>query len=86
MSLQLALSTETSKTVLDSGFPRRGFRIPGILDSLFLSVKLGFWIPILSRVPDSLSCIQGHDPFNQNSDRSDREWTRFLETFPVGSN
>ena len=36
--------------------------------------------------------IQERDPFNQNSDRSDREkWSaskggRFLETFPVGPN
>ena len=28
----------------------------------------------------------GRDPFNQNSDRSDREKTRFFETFPVGPN
>ena len=36
--------------------PRRGFPISG---SWFqsLSVELGFWIPILSRIPDSLSCI-----------------------------
>ena len=35
---------------------RRVFRISG---SWFqsLSVKLGFWIPILSRIPDSLRCI-----------------------------
>ena len=32
----------------------------------------------------------GRDPFDQNSNRSDREvvhlkrWTRFFETFPVG--
>ena len=36
-------------------------------------MELGFWIPILSRISDSSSCIPGHDPFNQNSDRSDRE-------------
>ena len=38
--------------------------------------------------------VKGRDPFNQNSDRSDREkWStskgvpvRFSETFPVGPN
>ena len=44
-----------SKTVLDSGFHalNSGF---SVLDSRLL-VKFGFWIPIFSRVPDSLSCI-----------------------------
>ena len=35
--------------------PRRGFRIPGTW-SQSLSVKAGFWIQIVSRIPDSLSC------------------------------
>ena len=38
------------KTVLDCGF-----RIPGTW-SQSLSVELGFWIQIVSRIPDSLSC------------------------------
>ena len=32
------------------------FRIPGI-GFQYLSVELGFWIPIGSGIPDSLSCI-----------------------------
>ena len=36
--------------------PRRGFPISGTWFQS-LSVELGFWIPILSRIPDSLSCI-----------------------------
>ena len=44
-----------SKTVLDSGFHALNSRFP-VLDSRLL-VKFGFWIPIFSRVPDSLSCI-----------------------------
>ena len=31
-------------------------QIPGT-DFQFLSVELGFWIPIVSGIPDSLSCI-----------------------------
>ena len=33
-----------------------GFRIPGT-GFRSLLVKFGFWIPIFSRIPDSLSCI-----------------------------
>ena len=33
-----------------------GFRIPGT-GFQYLSVELGFWIPIVSGIPDSLSCI-----------------------------
>ena len=33
----------------DSGFPSTGFQS--------LSVELGFWISIVSRIPDSLNCI-----------------------------
>ena len=46
-----------SKTVLDSGYHAvdSGFQV---LDSgFFLSVELGFLIPIFSGIPDSLSCI-----------------------------
>ena len=38
-----------SKIVLDSGFQ--------VLDSSFLSVEFGFWIPIVCGIPDSLSYI-----------------------------
>ena len=47
-----------SKTVLDSGF-----RISGT-EFQCLSVELGFWIAIVSRIQDSLSCIpdfKAHD-------------------------
>ena len=47
------------KGIQDSlGFwiPRRGFRISGI-GSHYFSVQFGFWIPIVSGIPDSLSCI-----------------------------
>ena len=47
------------KGIKDSlGFwiPRPGFRIPGT-GFRSLLVKFGFWIPIFSRIPDSLSCI-----------------------------
>ena len=47
------------KEIQDSlGFwiPRCGFRIPGT-GFQFLSVELEFWIPIVSGIPDSLSCI-----------------------------
>ena len=36
--------------------PHCGFRIPGT-GFWYLSVELGFWIPIVSGIPDSLSCI-----------------------------
>ena len=35
---------------------RRGFQIPGYLFQS-LSLELGFWIPVVSGIPDSLSCI-----------------------------
>ena len=47
------------KGIQDSlGFwiPRRGFRISGI-GSHYFSVQFGFWIPIVSGIPDSLSRI-----------------------------
>ena len=45
-----------SKTDLDSGFHAVdcGFAGTGFQS---LSVELGFWIAIVSRIPDSLSCI-----------------------------
>ena len=49
----------TSLHVRDLGFwiPRRGFRIPDT-GFKYLSIELGFWIPIFSRsIADSLSCI-----------------------------
>ena len=48
------------KGIQDSlGFciPRRGFLIPGTGFQSF-SVELGFWIPIVSGIPNSLSCIR----------------------------
>ena len=47
------------------GIPRQSWILdstPWIPDSKywipdFLSVELGFWIPIVSRIPDSVSCI-----------------------------
>ena len=36
--------------------PRRGFRIPGTGFQSF-SMELGFWIPIVGGISDSLSCI-----------------------------
>ena len=45
-----------SNRVLDSGFYAldSGFQV---LDTDFFLVELGFWIPILTKIPDSLSCI-----------------------------
>ena len=34
--------------------PRRGFRIPG---TLFQCLSVGFWIPIVSGIPDSTTII-----------------------------
>ena len=45
-----------SKRVLDSGFYALDSGFQALDSDLFL-VELGFWIPILSRIPDSLSCI-----------------------------
>ena len=36
--------------------PCRGFRIPGT-GIQFLIVELGFWIPVVSVIPESMSCI-----------------------------
>ena len=44
-----------SRMVLDSGFHAvdSEFRIPG---TLFRYLSVGFWIPVFSGIPDSLSC------------------------------
>ena len=55
--LDIRASNRLTKRIQDNlGFwiPLRGFRIPG---TGFLSVELRFWIPIVSGIPDSLSCI-----------------------------
>ena len=44
-----------SKTVLDFEFYATDSRFQVI--NFILSVELGFWIPIFSGIPDSLSCI-----------------------------
>ena len=44
------------KESLGFWIPLPGFQIPGT-GFRSLLVKFGFWIPIFSRVPDSLSCI-----------------------------
>ena len=57
--LQIELSFTPCKGIQGSlGFwnPRWGFRIPGT-GFPYLSVELGFWIPIVSSIPDSLGCI-----------------------------
>ena len=40
---------------LDSGFHAAESRDTGF--RIFLSVKLGFWIPVVTEIPDSFSCI-----------------------------
>ena len=58
------MRTFNTKVVLCEGIQDSlGFKIPPvdcgsqILDSgYFLSVELGFWIPIVSGIPESLSC------------------------------
>ena len=50
------LHVRESSTVLDSGFHDCRIRIPGT-GFQYLSVELGFWIPVVSGIPDSLSCI-----------------------------
>ena len=63
-----------SRTVLDSGFHAvdSGFQL---LDSRSLSVELGFWIPIVSGIPDSHSCIQ--DSMAQDSGFHKQKFLRF---------
>ena len=50
------LHVRESRTVLDSGFYDCGIHIPGT-GFQYLSVELGFWNPVVSGIPDSLSCI-----------------------------
>ena len=57
--LDIRASNRLTKRIQDNlGFwiPLRGFRIPGT-GFQSLSVELRFWIPIVSGIPDSLSCI-----------------------------
>ena len=48
--------SKSSVLLIFDGFTHCGFQIPGT-EFQSLSVKLGFWSPIVSRIPDSLSCI-----------------------------
>ena len=64
------------KDSLGFWIPLRGFRIPGtgFQSSFFQSVELGFWIPVVSGIPDSLSCIpdskaQDYEFYKQNFPR-----------------
>ena len=50
------MSTESPHARESKMVPRHGFRIAGT-GFHSLSVELGFWIPIASGIPDSLSCI-----------------------------
>ena len=50
------MSTESPHVRESKTVPRHGFRIAGT-GFHSLSVELGFWIPIASGIPDSLSCI-----------------------------
>ena len=54
---------------LEFWIPRCGFRIPYTV-SQYLSVKLGFWIPIVNGISDSLNCIpdsKDQDSWNSSS-------------------
>ena len=55
-TLHLFTSCEGIQDRLGFWIPRRGFQIPGT-GFQSLSVELGFWIPIVSGIPDSMSCI-----------------------------
>ena len=57
------------KDSLGFWIPLRGFRIPGtgFQSSFFQSVELGFWIPVVSGIPDSLNCIPVPKPRIMNS-------------------
>ena len=57
-TIDISPHVRKSKTVLDSGFHAVDSRFQVLDSSLFL-VELGFWIPIFSGIPDSLSCIPG---------------------------
>ena len=70
---QTKTSIAPCKRIQDSlGFwiPRCGFRIPDT-GLQYLSVEHGFWIPIISGFPDSLSCIQ--DSKTQDSKTQDSQ-------------
>ena len=53
-----------------------GFRIPGT-GFLYLSVELGFWVPIVSGIPDSLSCTP--DSKTQDSRFHKQKFLRFRD-------
>ena len=53
---------------------RCGFRIPGT-GFQSLSVELGFWIPIVSGIPESLSCIP--DSKTHDSGFHEQKFPRF---------
>ena len=72
------------KGIQDSlGFwiPRRGFRISGI-GSHYFSVQFGFWIPIVSGIPDSLSRIL--DSKAQDSEFQKQKIFRIPESLKSG--
>ena len=48
--------SKSSVMLIFDGFTHCGFQIPGT-EFHSLSGELGFWIPIVSEIPDSLSCI-----------------------------
>ena len=62
---RLGLETDVreSKTVLDSGFHALDSKFQ-LLDFRSFLVELGSWIPIVSGIPDSYSCIP--DSINKN--------------------
>ena len=56
IGLHLFTSCKGIQDRLGFWIPRCGFQIPGT-GFQSLSVELGFWIPIVSEIPDSMSCI-----------------------------
>ena len=56
VDVQCFASGKGIKDSLGFWIPHCGFRIPGTLFQ-YLSVELGFWIPIVSGIPDFVSCI-----------------------------
>ena len=72
------MSNQGHSWILDSTSWDYGFQL---LDSGSLSVEVGFWIPIVSGVPDSLTCIQ--DSIVQDSRFHKQTFHRFWNTeFP----
>ena len=55
-TLHLFTSCEGIQDRLGFWIPRCGFQIPGTVFQS-LSVELGFWISLVSGIPDSMSCI-----------------------------